>query len=477
MRGGGDQRERALEAAADHAHRLGQPARARRRRGVGGGQQVRGDLGVGLGAELDAARPRTRRAATAKFSMIPLWMTATEPSADRCGWALRSVGPAVGRPPGVADADRGRRERLVGEHLLQVGQLAGLLRRAQLAVGDDRDPRGVVAPVLEPAQPVQDDVPGVLRTDVTHDAAHFTEGTGGMSPSGPGPERAGCDRHPHGALGPRRQRDAAATTSARRAATSSACSWVGASTITRTSCSVPEGRSSTRPVSPSSSSTALTASATSSFSATASRSVTGTLTRTCGSFWTTDASSAREEPVAAHARHQREPGEQPVAGRRVVEEDQVAALLAAEAQVCGAQRLQHVPVADGGGVHRDPGVAHRVVEAEVAHDGGDDGVLRELAALVQRQRADGQDRVAVDEVAVGGDGQAAVGVAVVGDAEVGAVRPHRVDQRPEVGGPDPVVDVPAVGRVADRVHRGPGAAVDLGRDRGGGAVRAVHDDA
>ena len=29
----------------------------------------------------------------AKFSMIPLWMTATEPSADRCGWALRSVGP------------------------------------------------------------------------------------------------------------------------------------------------------------------------------------------------------------------------------------------------------------------------------------------------------------------------------------------------------------------------------------------------
>ena len=25
--------------------------------------------------------------------MIPLWMTATVPSAERCGWALRSVGP------------------------------------------------------------------------------------------------------------------------------------------------------------------------------------------------------------------------------------------------------------------------------------------------------------------------------------------------------------------------------------------------
>ena len=25
--------------------------------------------------------------------MMPLWMTATRPSAERCGWALRSVGP------------------------------------------------------------------------------------------------------------------------------------------------------------------------------------------------------------------------------------------------------------------------------------------------------------------------------------------------------------------------------------------------
>jgi hypothetical protein len=29
----------------------------------------------------------------AKFSMIPLWITATLPSAETCGWALRSVGP------------------------------------------------------------------------------------------------------------------------------------------------------------------------------------------------------------------------------------------------------------------------------------------------------------------------------------------------------------------------------------------------
>ena len=188
--------------------------------------------------------------------MIPLWMTATEPSADRCGWALRSVGPpwVAHRvcPMPIVAAGSG----CVGEDLLQVGQLAGLLRRAQLPVGDDGDARGVVAPVLQPAQPVQDDVPGVLRTDVTHDAAHCTEGTGGTPRTG-----RHATTYPTGAAAPRLSRRR------RRprpggAATSSACSWVGASTITRTSCSVPDGRSSTRPVSPSSSSTALTASAT-----------------------------------------------------------------------------------------------------------------------------------------------------------------------------------------------------------------------
>src|SRR5215207_5467795 len=30
---------------------------------------------------------------TPKFSMMPLWTTATDLSADRCGWAFRSVGP------------------------------------------------------------------------------------------------------------------------------------------------------------------------------------------------------------------------------------------------------------------------------------------------------------------------------------------------------------------------------------------------
>ena len=121
----------------------------------------------------------------------------------------------------------------------------------------------------------------------------------------------------------------------------------------------------------------------------------------------------------------------------------------------GAQRLQHVAVADGGGLHRDAGVAHRVVEAEVAHHGGDDGVVRERAALVQRQRADGQDRVAVDDARRRRSRPGSGRRRRRGRCRGRRRAPGRPSiERPEVGGADAVVDVPAVGLAADRVHRG-----------------------
>ncbi len=37
--------------------------------------------------------PSSSARSLAKFSMMPLWMTAIRPSVERCGCALRSVGP------------------------------------------------------------------------------------------------------------------------------------------------------------------------------------------------------------------------------------------------------------------------------------------------------------------------------------------------------------------------------------------------
>ncbi len=75
-----------------------------------------------------------------------------------------------------------------------------------------------------------------------------------------------------------------------------------------------------------------------------------------------------------------------------------------------------------------------------------------------RQREDRHDLVAVDHRAGGVDRQAAVGVAVVGDAEVGAVLDDGGLEPVQVGGAAAVVDVEPVG-LARR------STIDLGAGR------------
>ena len=95
---------------------------------------------------------------------------------------------------------------------------------------------------------------------------------------------------------------------------------------------------------------------------------------------------------------------------------------------------------------------------------------RQQAALVQVDRADADDVVAVDELALGVDGQDAVGVAVEGQAEVGAPLRHRLLQVAGIGRAAPGVDVGAVGLRVQ--HRDLGAE-RLEHERRGGARRAV----
>ncbi len=176
-----DQGERAVQPSADDAHRLGEPARPRRERVVRGGEEVRGHLGVGLGGELDAGVLELRAQGGEVLD---------DPVVDHGDAAVAGhvrVGVAVGRsavrrPAGVPDAERALRKRPVGQHLLQVGQLAGLLggaQRRRVAVpGPDGDAGRVVPAVLQPPKSVEDDGQGVLRAHVPHDAAHCTEATG-----------------------------------------------------------------------------------------------------------------------------------------------------------------------------------------------------------------------------------------------------------------------------------------------------------
>ena len=100
-----------------------------------------------------------------------------------------------------------------------------------------------------------------------------------------------------------------------------------------------------------------------------------------------------------------------------------------------AERLEHVAVADVGRHDADPVLAHQPVEAEVRHHGDGDEVDAEV------EREDGEDLVAVDDVAFAVDGEHAVAVAVEGDAEVEAAVGHDALQEREVGRAAADVDV------------------------------------
>ncbi len=138
------------------------------------GDQVHGDLGVGVAGELDAVG----------FQLLAQHgEVLDDPVVDdrdlARGVAVRvgvAVGrPAVGGPAGVAEAGAAREAGGVGfgQRRLQVGQPAGAAAHGQAAVTvEQRDARGVVAAVLHPAQRVDDDAAGVPRSDVADDSTH-----------------------------------------------------------------------------------------------------------------------------------------------------------------------------------------------------------------------------------------------------------------------------------------------------------------
>ncbi len=154
----------------------------------------------------------------------------------------------------------------------------------------------------------------------------------------------------------------------------------------------------------------------------------------------------------------------------------MAGLLAAQREAVLLHGLQDVPVADAGLHDLDALGLHGQLEAQVGHDGADDGVPAQGAGLAHGQGQHGEDLVAVDLRARGVHGQAAVRVAVVGDAEVGPVFDHGLLEQAQVGGAAAVVDVQAVGLGADGDDLGAGPGEGLGRDAGGRAVRLVQDD-
>ena len=110
-----------------------------------------------------------------KFSMIPLWITATRPPAVEVGVRVPVGRRAVGRPPRVPHPDRARDGADDLERGVELGQLAGPLHDREAAV-DHRDAGRVVPAVFETSQTLEDDRERLVGAHVAHDAAHEVRG-------------------------------------------------------------------------------------------------------------------------------------------------------------------------------------------------------------------------------------------------------------------------------------------------------------
>ena len=288
-----------------------------------------------------AGGPRRSRSSRscAKFSMIPLWTTATWPVQSTCGWALASVGP-----PWVAQRVwpmplvpvQGRSSS--ASAFSSLASLPALRSTRSLPSSTMATPGGVVSAVLQPAQAVHGDLEGILMPDVSHDAAHVPQPK-------PRTGRPSARRDPgRGAIEPRRRRRSAR----RRPAPARLCGGLDHD---------PDQRLRTRraqqhaPGIPELGRDALH----------------------LGQHGSSGGDRAVGTDVDQHLRQpghdarelgERCPGDrqpleqqqrrqQAVAGGRVLGVDDVPALLAAQGVAAGAHRLEDVAVADGGLEHRD----------------------------------------------------------------------------------------------------------------------------
>ena len=164
---------------------------------------------------------------------------------------------------------------------------------------------------------------------------------------------------------------------------------------------------------------------------------------------------------------------QAVTGGVVLQEDDVAGLFAADDGAVREHTLKNVAIAHGGLNHFEALLLHSDGEAKVAHDGRDDLGVGEFAAGGEVRTADSQDVVTVDLVVLAVHEQHAIGVAVVGQADIGVGAQHELAQGLKVSGAALNVNVSATVIGVDGMDRGTQALQRGGRGLARGAMAAV----
>ena len=136
---------------------------------VGERDQVGEHLGVGVGRERHAGVLELL-AQLGRVLEDAVVDHRDAPGGVQVGMRVAVARLAVRGPAGVGDA--GRAGQPLGQARREPAHLALGLVRAQGAVLDDGDPRGVIAPVLQPGQSFDEHRDGVLAPHIADDPAH-----------------------------------------------------------------------------------------------------------------------------------------------------------------------------------------------------------------------------------------------------------------------------------------------------------------
>ena len=160
----------------------------------------------------------------------------------------------------------------------------------------------------------------------------------------------------------------------------------------------------------------------------------------------------------------------------MIEEQQMAGLLAADVRAAPLHLLVHVAVADLRLDDPDAGRGERFVEPEVRHHGRHHHVAREPLRAREVTRGDRERVVAVADLPGVVDRDEPIAVAVEREADRGAAGAHLVLELLGVERAEAGVDVDAVRPCADRQHPGAEPAEHARRHAVGRAVGAVERD-
>src|SRR5437867_6807221 len=113
-------------------------------------------------------------------------------------------------------------------------------------------------------------------------------------------------------------------------------------------------------------------------------------------------------------------GDDAIAGGGEIAEDDVTALFAAKIKFLLHHSFKHIAITDFCAHHLAAVRSERLIEAKIAHDGGDYRILLQSPSLQKVQRRNGENLIAIHNLAILVAKKNTIGIAVVSNADIRA---------------------------------------------------------